>query len=83
MAEDEMIVWQHRLNGHEFKQTPGDSEGQGSLACCSPWLSSHGRGLGPRDAFKKDSRGLSHVAAGKPGFPRLGPVNSGSFSGCL
>ena len=27
----------HRLNGHEFEQTPGDSEGQGSLACCSPW----------------------------------------------
>ena len=27
----------HRLNGHEFEQTPGDGEGQGSLACCSPW----------------------------------------------
>ena len=27
----------HRLNGHEFLQTQGDSEGQGSLACCSPW----------------------------------------------
>ena len=26
-----------RLNGHEFEQTPGDGEGQGSLACCSPW----------------------------------------------
>ena len=26
-----------RLNGHEFEQTPGDSKGQGSLACCSPW----------------------------------------------
>ena len=32
-----MIGWHHRLNGHEFEQTPGDSEGQGSLACCSPW----------------------------------------------
>ena len=29
--------WHHRLNGHELGQTPGDSEGQGSLACCSPW----------------------------------------------
>ena len=29
--------WHHRLNGHEFEQAPGDSEGQGSLACCSPW----------------------------------------------
>ena len=27
--------WRHRLNGHEFEQAPGDSEGQGSLACCS------------------------------------------------
>ena len=37
MTEDEMVGWHHRLNGHEFEQTPGDSEGQGSLACCSPW----------------------------------------------
>ena len=32
-----MVGWHHRLNGHEFEQTPRDSEGQGSLACCSPW----------------------------------------------
>ena len=31
-----MVGWYHRLNGHEFEQTLGDSEGQGSLACCSP-----------------------------------------------
>ena len=37
MTEDEMVGWHHWLNGHEFEQTPGDSEGQGSLACCSPW----------------------------------------------
>ena len=36
-TEDEMIGWHHRLNGHEFEQTPGDGEGQGSLACYSPW----------------------------------------------
>ena len=36
-TEDEMVGWHHQLNGHEFEQTPGDSEGQGSLACCSPW----------------------------------------------
>ena len=29
--------WHHWLNAHEFEQTPGDSEGQGSLVCCSPW----------------------------------------------
>ena len=37
MTEDEMVGWHHCLNGHEFEQTPGDSEGQGSLECCSPW----------------------------------------------
>ena len=31
-----MVEWHHRLNGHEFEQTPGDTEGQGSLVCCSP-----------------------------------------------
>ena len=35
MTEDEMVVWHHQLNGHELKQTPRDTEGQGSLACCS------------------------------------------------
>ena len=35
--EDEMVGWHHGLKGHEFEQTPGDSEGQGSLTCCSPW----------------------------------------------
>jgi len=32
-----MVVWYQQLNGHEFEQALGDSEGQGSLACCSPW----------------------------------------------
>ena len=36
-AENEMIGWHQGLNGHEFERTPGDSEGQGSLVCCSPW----------------------------------------------
>ena len=37
MTEDEMVRWHHRLNGHEFEETPGVGDGQGSLACCSPW----------------------------------------------
>ena len=37
VTQDEMVGWHHRLNGHELEQTPGDSEGQGSLVCCSPW----------------------------------------------
>ena len=36
-TEDEMVGWHHWVSGHEFEQAPGDSEGQGSLACCSPW----------------------------------------------
>ena len=32
-----MVGWHHRLNGHEFEQTPGDGDGQGSQVCCSPW----------------------------------------------
>ena len=35
--EDDMVGWHHRLNGHEFEQTLGDGERQGSLVCCSPW----------------------------------------------
>ena len=36
MTEDEMVGWHHQLNGHEFEQIQGDSEGQGSLGCCTP-----------------------------------------------
>ena len=36
-AEEEIVGWHCRLNGHEFEQAPGDGEGQGSLACCSSW----------------------------------------------
>ena len=32
-----MVGWHHQFNGHELGQTPGDGEGQGSLACHSPW----------------------------------------------
>ena len=37
MKEDEMVGWHHFLNGHEFEQTQGNGNGQGSLVCCSPW----------------------------------------------
>ena len=37
MIEDEMVGRHHQLNGCEFEQTLGDSEGQGRLVCCSPW----------------------------------------------
>ena len=50
-AEDEMVGWHHPLDGHEFEQTPGDSEGQGSLACCRPW--------GPKES--DTTEGLTHT----------------------
>ena len=38
MTEDEMVGWlDGRLDGHESEQAPGVSDGQGGLACCSPW----------------------------------------------
>ena len=42
-TEDEMAGWHHRFDGHEFEQAPGVGDGQGGLACCSPW------GHGERD----------------------------------
>ena len=37
MTEDKMVGWHHWLNGHEFEQVPGVSDGQGSQVCYSPW----------------------------------------------
>ena len=37
MTEDRIVGWHHQCNGHKYEQTPGDSEGQGSLVCCSSW----------------------------------------------
>ena len=59
VTEDEMVGWYHWLNGHEFEQTLGDGEGQGSLVCCSPrgckeldtteWLNNFSRGCSQAD----------------------------------
>ena len=37
MTENKIIGWHHQFNGHEFEQALGVGDGQGSLACCSPW----------------------------------------------
>ena len=37
MSESKMVGWHHQFYGHEFEQTVGDSEGHGSLLCCSSW----------------------------------------------
>ena len=49
-----MVGWCHRLSGHEFEQILGDGEGQGSLACCSPW----GRRVGHNLVTQKQQRML-------------------------
>ena len=41
MIEDEMVGWHHWLDGHEFEQALGVGDGQGSLACCSPWVTKY------------------------------------------
>ena len=62
-----MVGWHHQLDGHEFEQTPGDGEGQGSQACCSPW------GHKESDTTERlnDSYGLKYMS-----FPAtsLGPI---------
>ena len=53
-----MVGWHHRFNGHELEQTPGDSEGQGSLVCYSPWGHKelrHNEGLNNNNMISKDS----------------------------
>ena len=37
MAEDEMVEWHHHFDGHKLEQTLGVGDGEGGLACCSPW----------------------------------------------
>ena len=72
-----------RVTLGDFHVVPGKSglhvRGEGSPS----FVWSQGRGIGPQDALKKDSRGLSQVAAGNPGFPGLVPVTSGSFCVCI
>ena len=57
MTENEMVEWHYPLNGHEFEQALGDSEGQ-SLVCCSPWGHKRvGRDLATKQQQQRLSRG--------------------------
>ena len=51
--EDEMVGLHHQLNGHEFEQTPVNSEGQGNMVCCSPW------GLQVLDTTEQPNKNMS------------------------
>ena len=57
MTEDEMVGWHHQLNGHEFEQTPGDSGGHRSLACCGPW----GRRVRHDSAAEQQQQQAAHL----------------------
>ena len=59
-TEDETVGWHHPLNGHEFQETLGDSEGQGSLECRSPW----GRKASDNEPQKSSTAGSALPWAG-------------------
>ena len=61
MTEDEMVGQHHRLNGHEFEQTLGDSKGQGSIGCCSP------RGYKELDTTERLNNKQLEMSAHHPG----------------
>ena len=75
MAEDEMFRQHHWLNGHESEQTQGDSEGQGSLACSSPWgrreqdtteqLNNNNEEMGPNHTSNLSTQ-ISHSSKPQP-----------------
>ena len=76
-TEDEMVGWHHQLDGHEFEQAPGDGEGQGSLACCSPW--------GRRESDMTEGLNWANLSLKEQscevGFPTVWPSKSvGSIS---
>ena len=73
VTEDEMVGWHHQLNGHEFEQSPGDSEGQGSLRCCSPWGRKEWDTIWEWTATKPICEGSNHLW--KAYQPETGPCH--------
>ena len=65
MTEDEMVGWHYQLSGHEVEQAPGDGEGQGSLACCSPWV---------RKELDMTEQMNNNITRGKETMPFLGEL---------
>ena len=81
MTEDEMVGWHHQLNGREFEQAPRVADGQGSLACCSPWghresdTTERLNWKGSWDCFSTGS------VAGNYGVPKVVSVSGRSLDG--
>ena len=62
-TEDEMVGWHHRLDGHEFEQALGGGEGQGNLACCSPW--------GCKESDMTEQLNWTDVQTSEPGMEEI------------
>ena len=58
MTQDEIVAWHYQLNGREFEQALGNSEVQGSLACCSPWGHKESGTTELLNSSKKFNRGV-------------------------
>ena len=75
-----MVGWPHQFNGHEFEQTPGDSKGQGSLACCSPW----GRKESDMtEQLNNNDKKINLKLSRETGIPRHRKSGSGAYCRCL
>ena len=61
MTEDEMVGWHHQLNGHEFERALGIGEGQGSLACCSPWAHKESDTTGQMNNKSVESKNMTQM----------------------
>ena len=66
-----MVGWHHRLNGHESEQTPGVGNGQGSLACCSPWVAKNRTQLSNRTQLRSFLISLCTCAKSLQSHPTL------------
>ena len=66
-----MVGWHHRLNGREFEQAPGVGEGQGGLACCSPWGRKESDTTGQRNNNNKSQKPPRCVSNMSHEFPFL------------
>ena len=76
-----MVGWHHQLNGHEFEQTSGDSEGQDSLAGCSPWGQRVGHNLATEQQEQYYPSGFPGGSVVKNPPANAGDVGSGRSPG--
>ena len=72
-----MVGWHHRLDGHQFEQTPGDGNGQGSLGHCSPW------GLKESDTTERPNNNTKGCRVQHAPLPaHVTPWSLGGFCSC-